>query len=107
MVAVQSGFLLVNQQAAHERILYEKSLEDLRKPGRFSAQQLLFPELVELTAAEAALVEERLPELRALGFDLEPFGGDPPRAWAVVDHLLAQAGELVDHPLDGRTHPLR
>ena len=75
LVAVQSGFLLVNQQAAHERILYEKSLEDMRRPGRFNAQQLLFPELVEFTAAEALVVEERLPELRAMGFDLEPFGG--------------------------------
>jgi len=74
LVAVQSGFLLVNQQAAHERILYEKALEDLRRPGRFSAQQLLFPELIEFTSGEARVVEERLSELRALGFDLEPFG---------------------------------
>jgi len=74
LVAVQSGFLLVNQQAAHERILYEKALEDLRRPGRFSAQQLLFPELVEFTSEEARVVEERLSQLRALGFDLEPFG---------------------------------
>ena len=74
LVAVQSGFLLVNQQAAHERILYEKAMEDLRKPGRFSAQQLLFPELVELTPSETRVVEENLTELNALGFDLEPFG---------------------------------
>src|SRR5690606_11356588 len=35
LVAVRGGFLLVNQRAAHERILYEKALDDLRKPGRF------------------------------------------------------------------------
>ena len=76
LVAVHSGFLLVNQQAAHERILYEKAMEDLRKPGRFSAQQLLFPELVELTPSETRTVEENLAELNALGFDLEPFGSN-------------------------------
>jgi DNA mismatch repair protein MutL len=77
LMAVRSGYLLVNQQAAHERILYEKAMDDLRAGtggGRFSAQQLLFPELVELSPSEARLVEERLNELRALGFDLEPFG---------------------------------
>jgi len=74
LVAVRGGFLLVNQRAAHERILYEKALEDLRRPGRFSAQQLLFPELVEFSAVEARAVEAHLAELRTLGFDLEPFG---------------------------------
>jgi DNA mismatch repair protein MutL len=77
LVAVQSGFLLVNQRAAHERILYERALEDMRAArdgSRFNAQQLLFPELLEFTAPEARLLEERLGELRSLGFDLEPFG---------------------------------
>jgi DNA mismatch repair protein MutL len=74
LVAVRGGYLLVNQRAAHERILYEKALEDLRRPGRFSAQQLLFPELVGFGAAEARTVERHLEELRGLGFDLEPFG---------------------------------
>ncbi len=74
LVAVRGGFLLVNQRAAHERILYEKALDDLRKPGRFSAQQLLFPEVVEFGAAEARVVERHVAELRGLGFDLEPFG---------------------------------
>lgn len=74
LVAVRGGFLLVNQRAAHERILYEKALEDLRRPGRFSAQQLLFPVLVEFNSAEARVVERHLAELRGLGFDLEPFG---------------------------------
>src|SRR5690606_15904157 len=74
LVAVRGGFLLVNQRAAHERILYEKALDDMRRPGRFSAQQLLFPELVEFGAAEARVVERHLTDLRGLGFDLDPFG---------------------------------
>jgi DNA mismatch repair protein MutL len=73
--AVSGGMMVVNQQAAHERVLYERALEDLRRSGRFTSQQLLFPEVVELTPEEAQLTEEHLPGLQALGFDLEGFGG--------------------------------
>ena len=66
LVATRGGFLLVNQRAAHERILFEKALDDLRRPGRFSAQQLLFPELVEFPAHEAKVVERHLDALRGL-----------------------------------------
>lgn len=114
LVAVRGGFLLVNQRAAHERILYEKALDDLRKPGRFSAQQLLFPELVEFGAAEVRVVEKHLEELRGLGFDLEPFGAtafqlrgspaDAPsdQAQAILQDLV---GRLLDDAPRGKTEP--
>lgn len=114
LVAVRGGFLLVNQRAAHERILYEKALDDLRKPGRFSAQQLLFPELVEFGAAEARVVEKHLEELRGLGFDLEPFGAtafqlrgspaDAPsdQAQAILQDLV---GRLLDESPRGKMEP--
>src|SRR5690606_21126924 len=105
LVAVRGGFLLVNQRAAHERILYEKALDDLRKPGRFSAQQLLFPEVVEFGAAEARVVEKHAAELRGLGFDLEPFGatafqlrGSP--ADAPSDQAQAILQDLVGRLMD-------
>ncbi len=74
LFAVESGLTLVNQEAAHERVLFERCLEELRKPGRLSSQQLLFPEICEFPAQEAALLDENLPEIRALAFDLESFG---------------------------------
>jgi DNA mismatch repair protein MutL len=107
LVAVRGGFLLVNQRAAHERILYEKALEDLRRPGRFSAQQLLFPVLVEFGAAEARVVERHLAELRGLGFDLEPFGatafqlrGSPADVPSDQAQTILQdlTGRLLDEP---------
>lgn len=73
---VQGGLSMVNQQAAHERILYEKALEDLRQPGRFHSQQLLFPEVVEFTPGDGRFLEENLSSIQALGFDLEAFGGN-------------------------------
>lgn len=105
LVAVRGGFLLVNQRAAHERILYEKALEDLRRPGRFTAQQLLFPELVGFGAVESRAVERHLAELRGLGFDLEPFGqgsfqlrGSPAEVPPDQAHRVLQelAGRLVE-----------
>lgn len=76
LFGVQSGLMMVNQQAAHERILYEKAMEELRQPGRFNSQQLLFPEVVEFTPADSMFLEEHINYLQALGFDLETFGGN-------------------------------
>ncbi len=76
LFGVDSGLMMVNQQAAHERILYEKALEELRSSGRFSSQQLLFPEVLELPPADSLFLEEHLDRLQALGFDLETFGGN-------------------------------
>jgi DNA mismatch repair protein MutL len=69
------GFLLVHQQNAHERILYERFNRALEgKP--IATQQSLFPVTLDLAAADAILLVELLPELNALGFHLEPFGNN-------------------------------
>ena len=72
---IKSGFLLIDQQAAHERILYEKYLFQLYQQQP-SAQHQLFPRTVVLPPADAILLQEMLPQLYALGFDIEGFGGD-------------------------------
>lgn len=74
LAQVRSGFMVVDQQRAHERILYERNLRSLEQ-GAGLSQTELFPRNVELNAGDHALVEELLPELRALGLDLELFGG--------------------------------
>ena len=63
--------LWVDQHAAHERILYDKLWKQLE--GSFVSQRLLSPQLVSLTAAECALVEELKPEMEAAGFEVEAF----------------------------------
>lgn len=67
------GFLLVNQQWAHERVLYENLLEASNgKP--IPSQQSLFPSTLELVPADAVLLEEIIPDLQQLGYQIEPFG---------------------------------
>ena len=73
---VRSGLLVVDQRAAHERILYEKALAAM-EGGMAPSQQLLFPFTVDLGAGERALLAEILPDLRALGFDMEAPEGKP------------------------------
>jgi len=71
---LRSGFMVVDQQRAHERILYERNIK-LLEQGVGLSQVELFPRHVELSVADLALVQDVLPELRSMGFDLEFFGG--------------------------------
>jgi DNA mismatch repair protein MutL len=75
LTPTEHGLLLVDQRAAHVRVLYEQALEQLRTQESGESQQLLFPQTVDLDAAEEAMLEEWLPELQALGFDLERLSG--------------------------------
>lgn len=72
---IKSGFILIDQQAAHERILYERYQRALQEMP-MSTQQSLFPQTLQLPPADAALVTEMLPDLHTLGYDLEPFGNN-------------------------------
>lgn len=70
------GLLLIDQNAAHTRILYEQALRNLEAKQQMESQELLFPELIEFTRNEAVLFNRAESELRRLGFSLEHFGGD-------------------------------
>lgn len=70
---VRSGMMLVDQHAAHERILYEKYIFNLERKGGAS-QQFLFPQKVELSPGDFSLVTDLMQEIRDLGFDVAPFG---------------------------------
>ncbi|MEZ4941386.1 MAG: DNA mismatch repair endonuclease MutL [Saprospiraceae bacterium] len=72
---IKSGFLLIDQQAASERILYERYLEALRQQP-VNTQKALFPKNIELSTADAALLRDILQEVNRLGFDIAEFGGN-------------------------------
>jgi len=69
----EEGLLLIDQHAAHERVTFEKLRRELRDGG-IRTQAMLAPVSVELNPARASQVHGAISELRAMGFDVEPFG---------------------------------
>ena len=68
-----SGFILIDQQAAHERVIYER-LMSATKDKPVTTQRIMFPVTIEFTPADAVLVNEIKSDLELLGFIIEPFG---------------------------------
>ncbi|WP_095587479.1 DNA mismatch repair endonuclease MutL [Actibacterium ureilyticum] len=69
------GMVIVDQHAAHERLVYEKLKRQMAENG-VAAQALLIPEIVELSSGDCARLLERADDLARLGLVIEPFGGD-------------------------------
>ncbi|WP_417806579.1 DNA mismatch repair endonuclease MutL [Thioclava sp.] len=70
----ETGIVIVDQHAAHERLVYEKLKRQMAENG-VPAQALLIPEIVELSAGDAALLLEHAEALGQLGLSIDPFGG--------------------------------
>jgi DNA mismatch repair protein MutL len=73
LAQTENGFILINQQTAHERVLYEKLSEAL-KGKAIATQRTMFPVTFELAPADSILLEELMPDLHLLGYLIEPFG---------------------------------
>ncbi|MDB5229948.1 MAG: mutL [Chitinophagaceae bacterium] len=73
IASTNTGFILLHQQLAHERILYEKYSRSIHN-HQSTTQKSLFPVTVELNLADAVLLTELLPDLHLLGFEVEAFG---------------------------------
>lgn len=88
LVEWEDNLLLVDQHAAHERILYEQFKRALEKGN--ASQRLLAPIVAPLSPREQSILMENKPLLEAAGYELEPFGERDVRVWA-VPYILGQA----------------
>ena len=68
-----TGFILINQQAAHERIIYER-LQEAAKGKAVATQRTMFPVTIELVPADTVLLADLMDDLQQLGYLIEPFG---------------------------------
>jgi DNA mismatch repair protein MutL len=85
-----NGLLVIDQQRAHERILYEHYIATRAQKTNAASQQMLFPITLELTPNDFALIGTLLPHFKLLGFDIEPFGKNT----MVVQGTPAELGEF-------------
>ncbi len=70
---IKTGFIIIDQQSAHERILYERILDNFER-NKASSQQELFPKTIELSTTDFTLMKELQSELYLLGFEINEFG---------------------------------
>lgn len=72
-VPSNNSFLLIHQQSAHERVIYNQ-LRDAGKKTQVATQRTMFPVTLELTPADTVIMAEILPDMQQLGYAIEPFG---------------------------------
>ena len=75
MTAVKSGLMIIDQHRASVRILYDRYASQ-QSSHVISTQRLLFPETVQFSPSEAVVMQQMMPELSHLGFDLSDLGGN-------------------------------
>jgi DNA mismatch repair protein MutL len=107
LASIKGGIMLVDQHAAHERILFEQAIEGLEK-GRTESQQLLFPIVIELSPAEKQVIEAGKDYLNRFGFSIEDFGGKDVAVSAIPAFVKPSQGEksvreIVEYLLDERS----
>ena len=110
VIDTPTGLRLIDQHVAHERVLYDRYFDRAASEAPVT-QHLLTPILYESGAAESAVLESHLGELRAVGFDLERFSGNVFAIAAVPPELVKNDVEaflrkLIDASLDDRSHLL-
>ena len=71
----KSGLMIIDQHRAHVRILFDRYVGQLHA-GSMSSQAILFPEVLHLGAAQSVTLQELLPEIEQMGFQLAPLGGN-------------------------------
>ncbi|MDG5814330.1 DNA mismatch repair endonuclease MutL [Chitinispirillales bacterium ANBcel5] len=106
LAPIKNGILLIDQHAAHERVLFEQALKDLHS-GRTASQQLLFPVLFEVSPTEKAIIESGKEYFSGFGFEIADFGGNTISVSAIPAFLKDgqvenTIREMIRYLLDGR-----
>ncbi len=101
LVQFQDNFLIIDQHAAHEKVLYEKLVREFREQ-KIMSQQMNPPAILTLSPGEEALVREYSSLLREAGFEMEPFGGSEYAVYAMpVDLYRTDSESLLREIIDG------
>lgn len=101
----RDSLYIIDQHAAHERVLYEKTLREM-KTREFTSQYLSPPIILSLSMQEAEVLRSHMERFARIGFEIEPFGGEEFAVRAVPDNLFGIAKkellmEMIDSLADG------
>ena len=100
IVQFHDSMYIIDQPAAHERVLYEKTLKEM-KTKTYTSQYISPPIILDLSMQEAELLRKYMDRFTKIGFELEPFGGDSFAVRAVPDNLFSVAKkELLMEMID-------
>ena len=105
LVQFQDNLYIIDQHAAHERVLYERTLKEM-KNREFTSQYLSPPIILTLSMQEAELLKTHNERFERIGFEIEPFGGEEYAIRAVPANLFSIAKkelfmEMLDNLADG------
>ena len=105
LVQFQDNLYIIDQHAAHERVLYERTLKEM-KNREFTSQYLSPPIILTLSMQEAELLKTHKERFERIGFEIEPFGGEEYAIRAVPANLFSIAKkelfmEMLDNLADG------
>lgn len=107
LVEYNDSLYIIDQHAAHERVLYEKTLKGM-KTREFTSQYLSPPIILSLSMQEAEILRKNMDRFTRIGFEIEHFGGEEFAVRAVPDNLFGIAKkelllEMLDSLADGLT----
>ncbi len=103
---IKSGLIIIDQKRAHERVLFEQYLQQLEHSNP-STQQSLFPEDIQLSASDGALVQSLLGALKSVGFDIEAKSADVFVINGIPSHLAGTDGtKLLETFLEQFKHSM-
>ena len=105
LVQYRDSLYIIDQHAAHERVLYERTLAGMKK-REYTSQYLSPPIILSLSMQEIDVLETFKDRFTAIGFEIEPFGGDEYAVRAIPDNLFGIAKkelllEMLDSLSDG------
>lgn len=105
LIQYRDSLYIIDQHAAHERVLYERALAGMKK-REYTSQYLSPPIILSLSMQEIDVLETFKDRFTAIGFEIEPFGGDEYAVRAIPDNLFGIAKkelllEMLDSLSDG------
>lgn len=105
IVQFKESMYIIDQHAAHERVLYERTLAEM-KNREYTSQMISPPIVLSLTMQEEEILNRHMDRFERIGFEIEPFGGNEYAVRAVPDNLFSIAKkelllEMLDDMADG------